>query len=59
MQPFVEMGEPRNKKYFEQYKSGDINVYVYAGMKAEDNKLRVSYGKILWMKSLAVDGLIL
>ncbi|MCK9444138.1 MAG: hypothetical protein M0Q14_06395 [Tissierellaceae bacterium] len=53
------MGEPRNKKYFEQYKSGDIDVYVYAGMRAQDDRLRVSFGKILWMKSLAVDGLIL
>lgn len=58
-QPSVKMGKPYNESSFNMYKIEDINVYVSPSIRVRNNKLKISFSKFFWIKSLNVDGIIL
>lgn len=41
------------------HKEGDIDVYISPNIKVRNDGLKIGLNKILWIKSLNVDGLIL
>lgn len=51
------MGKPADEKGFKMFKSGDIDVYIKAGLKSKANEIEISMGKFLWKKYLNVEGL--
>ncbi|MBU5310833.1 hypothetical protein KQI38_02220 [Tissierella carlieri] len=53
------MGKPYNESSFNMYKIEDINVYVSPSIRVRNNKLKISFSKFFWIKSLNVDGIIL
>ncbi len=58
-QPSVKMGKPYNESSFTMYKVGGIDVYISPNIRARNNTLKIGLNKILWIKSLNVDGVIL
>ncbi len=53
------MGKPYNESSFTMHKAGDIDVYISPNIRARNNTLKIGLNKILWIKSLNVDGVIL
>lgn len=53
------MGKPSNEGAFNHFKIGDINVYVANRLKVSNKGLKISLSKLLWIKSLNVDGVVL
>lgn len=58
-QPSVKVGKPYNNDSFIMHKEGDIDIYISPNIKVRNDGLKIGLNKILWIKSLNVDGLIL
>lgn len=56
-QPSVEMGKPTHVDSFNHFKSGDIDVYILKWLIVRDDEIRIRLNKILWSKTLYVDGI--
>lgn len=55
----VKIGKPSNIDSFNLYKVGDIDVYIASGMKTRNNEVKIGLSKILWVKALYADGLMI
>ena len=55
-QPSVEMGRPSNESGFQKFNSEGIDVYLYRGVIPRGNELKIRLNKMLWIKSLIVEG---
>lgn len=58
-QPSVKVGKPYNNGSFLMHKVGDIDVYISPNAKVRNGELKIGLNKILWIRSLNVDGLVL
>ena len=50
------MGRPSNESGFQKFNSEGIDVYLYRGVIPRGNELKIRLNKMLWIKSLIVEG---
>jgi hypothetical protein len=57
--PEIKMSEPKDLTYYDFYQIGDFDLYIMKNIKVEESGLRFSLNKNVFMKSIAVEGVIL
>ena len=56
-EPSVKVGRPSNESGFRIYNVGDIDVYFAQNLITRNDELKIDLSKVLWIKSLTVDGI--
>ena len=57
--PTVKMGKPSKLETFDLYNVDNIDVYVKRGTRSRNNTLKVFIKRILFIKSIEVDGMLI
>ena len=56
-EPSVKVGKPKNESGFHIYDVEGICIYLAKNLIVKNDELKIDLSKVLWIKSLTVDGI--